>query len=286
MSVAQRIAAESAARRRNLRTLRRARRGYRPRGGRGSVAGRARGRLSLCRRGLWREAWPTDDDEFSSRPARRRRAARLLDNLYMYGPQTAPLTETTPLTDSASSRRRARRRRASGWRRARRAGPRRGAARARLLRPRREAVLLGDTGFGALARGRRALSSARPIRRTTSPTSPISRAPSSACSTRPTTPSARPGTSPARRPARRAKSSPWRGGDRRRAEVRGLPPRCSRARPVRPAAARTGEMVPVGSPLSRRFEPIRAALLVRRDAVRGRRAGGRAFVSDAAPRDN
>ena len=47
---------------------------------------------------FWREAWPRRSTQF--RRACAATGARLVfvDNLYMYGPQTAPLSETTPLT--------------------------------------------------------------------------------------------------------------------------------------------------------------------------------------------
>ncbi len=47
----------------------------------------------------WREAWPRAMANFVA--ACEKTSARMvfIDNLYMYGPQTAPLTETMPLTD-------------------------------------------------------------------------------------------------------------------------------------------------------------------------------------------
>ena len=48
---------------------------------------------------LWREAWPKAIGNFIA--ACEKTGARMvfIDNLYMYGPQTAPLVETMPLTD-------------------------------------------------------------------------------------------------------------------------------------------------------------------------------------------
>ena len=76
---------------------------------------------------VWRDAWPRAIMNFVA--ASKATGARMvfIDNLYMYGPQTAPLVETMPLADTAGSPRRARPRPASGWTprpRARRASPR------------------------------------------------------------------------------------------------------------------------------------------------------------------
>ena len=71
---------------------------------------------------LWREAWPRTMTNFVEACAAEGARLVFFDNLYMFGPQTTPLSETTPLQPSASSRRRASRRRGSGWRRARPGG--------------------------------------------------------------------------------------------------------------------------------------------------------------------
>src|ERR1700760_2955932 len=48
---------------------------------------------------LWRDMWPKATSNFVA--ACKATGARmvLVDNLYMYGPQTTPLTETMPLSD-------------------------------------------------------------------------------------------------------------------------------------------------------------------------------------------
>lgn len=80
-----------------------------------------------------------------------------LDNLYMYGPQTAPLTETMPLTD-AGRKPAARAAVTRQWQEAAASGKVRFAA----LRapdfygPGAQQSQLGDTAFGALARGKAA----------------------------------------------------------------------------------------------------------------------------------
>ena len=53
---------------------------------------------------LWREAWPKAIGNFIA--ACEKTGARMvfIDNLYMYGPQTAPLVETMPLTDFGMNR--------------------------------------------------------------------------------------------------------------------------------------------------------------------------------------
>jgi nucleoside-diphosphate-sugar epimerase len=47
---------------------------------------------------LWREAWPRAMTNFVEACAATGARLVFVDNLYMYGPQTAPLSETTPLT--------------------------------------------------------------------------------------------------------------------------------------------------------------------------------------------
>jgi hypothetical protein len=83
---------------------------------------------------VWREVWPKAIGNFVA--ACEATGARMvfIDNLYMYGPQTAPLIETMPLT-SYGAKPAARSVATRIWMEAATAGrPRRGAARARLLR--------------------------------------------------------------------------------------------------------------------------------------------------------
>ncbi|MFZ1963848.1 MAG: NAD-dependent epimerase/dehydratase family protein [Roseiarcus sp.] len=47
---------------------------------------------------LWRAAWPRAMTNFVEACAAEGARLVFVDNLYMYGPQTAPLSETTPLT--------------------------------------------------------------------------------------------------------------------------------------------------------------------------------------------
>ena len=97
--------------------------------------------------------------------------------------------------------------------------PDRGAAAAGFSGPASALSYLGDTSIGAMAKGKAAISSARPTSRTTTPTSrrrprdgqPARRAGFGL--------SVRPGTSPARRPGRLAKSSARRRRARRAVEV-------------------------------------------------------------------
>jgi nucleoside-diphosphate-sugar epimerase len=107
---------------------------------------------------VWREAWPKAMANFVA--ASKATGARMvfIDNLYMYGPQTAPLVETMPLADT-------------GWKPAARAAATRiwtsaaaaGEARIAALRapdfygPGVGASYLGDTSIGKLAQGKPAV---------------------------------------------------------------------------------------------------------------------------------
>jgi nucleoside-diphosphate-sugar epimerase len=107
---------------------------------------------------LWRDLWPKIMENFVEALAGTEARALFIDNLYMYGPQTAPLVETMPLSDyplkpaarSAATR---------IWQKAAAAGRIRFAA----LRapdfygPGVTLSVLGDTGLGALAKGKAAL---------------------------------------------------------------------------------------------------------------------------------
>jgi nucleoside-diphosphate-sugar epimerase len=107
---------------------------------------------------VWREAWPKAIANFVA--ACKATGARMvfIDDLYMYGPQTAPLVETMPLADI-------------GWKPAARAAATRiwmaaaaaGEARVAALRtpdfygPGAGNSFLGDTSIGKLARGKPAV---------------------------------------------------------------------------------------------------------------------------------
>jgi nucleoside-diphosphate-sugar epimerase len=107
---------------------------------------------------LWREAWPKAIANFVA--ACKATGARMvfIDDLYMYGPQTSPLTETMPLTDR-------------GWKPASRSAATRvwmaaaaaGEARVAALRtpdfygPGAGNCFLGDTSIGKLAQGKAAV---------------------------------------------------------------------------------------------------------------------------------
>jgi nucleoside-diphosphate-sugar epimerase len=107
---------------------------------------------------VWRDTWPKLMQGFVDVIAETGARAVFVDNLYMYGPQTAPLVETMPLSDhplkpaarSAATR---------IWQNAAAAGRIRLAA----LRapdfygPGVKLSVLGDTGLGALAKGKAAL---------------------------------------------------------------------------------------------------------------------------------
>ena len=104
---------------------------------------------------LWRDAWPKAVGNFVA--ACETTGARMvfIDNLYMYGPQTAPLVETMPLT-SYGGKPAARSAATRVWMEASAAGRVRVAA----LRapdfygPDVPLAYLGDTTIGALARGK------------------------------------------------------------------------------------------------------------------------------------
>ena len=106
---------------------------------------------------LWREAWPRTMTNFVEACAAEGSRLVFFDNLYMYGPQTAPLSETTPL-QSVGVKPAARVAATRIWMAASQAGRLRVAA----LRapdfygPGVIQAHLGDTAFGALARGGRA----------------------------------------------------------------------------------------------------------------------------------
>ena len=125
---------------------------------------------------VWREAWPKAIANFVG--ACKATGARMvfIDNLYMYGPQTAPLVETMPLADI-------------GWKPAARSAATRiwmaaaaaGEARIAALRapdfygPGVGNSYLGDTSIGKLAlRASPRCSSARQTSCTTTPTCPTS----------------------------------------------------------------------------------------------------------------
>ncbi len=106
---------------------------------------------------VWREAWPKAIGNFVA--ACEATGARMvfIDNLYMYGPQTAPLVETMPLT-SYGAKPAARSAATRIWMEAAAAGRARVAA----LRapdfygPNVGLAFLGDTTIGALAKGKSA----------------------------------------------------------------------------------------------------------------------------------
>ena len=106
---------------------------------------------------VWREAWPKAVGNFVA--ACEATGARMvfIDNLYMYGPQTAPLIETMPLT-SYAAKPAARSVATRIWMEAAAAGRARVAA----LRPpdfygpNVGLAFLGDTSIGAMAKGKAA----------------------------------------------------------------------------------------------------------------------------------
>jgi nucleoside-diphosphate-sugar epimerase len=106
---------------------------------------------------LWREVWPRTMTNFVEACASEGARLVFFDNLYMYGPQTAPLSETTPL-QPVGLKPAARVAATRVWMAASEAGRLRVAA----LRapdfygPGVIQAHLGDTAFGALARGGRA----------------------------------------------------------------------------------------------------------------------------------
>jgi len=106
---------------------------------------------------VWREAWPRTMTNFVDACADAGARLVFFDNLYMYGPQTAPLSETTPL-EPYGVKPAARVEATRIWMAASEAGRLKVAA----LRapdfygPGAPLSHLGDTAFGAIARGRRA----------------------------------------------------------------------------------------------------------------------------------
>jgi len=107
---------------------------------------------------LWREAWPKIMANVVDAAAETGARVVFVDNLYMYGPQTEPLTETMPLSDhplkpaarSAATR---------IWQAASAAGRLRFAAvrGPDFYGPGVRLSVLGDASLGALARGKAAL---------------------------------------------------------------------------------------------------------------------------------
>ncbi len=106
---------------------------------------------------LWREAWPRAMTNFVEGGAATGARVVFVDNLYMYGPQTRPLSETMPLTDfgiKPAARAAATR----VWM----AASEKGRLRVAALRapdfygPGAAQAHLGETAFGALARGKAA----------------------------------------------------------------------------------------------------------------------------------
>jgi nucleoside-diphosphate-sugar epimerase len=106
---------------------------------------------------LWREAWPRAMTNFVEACAQTGARLVFVDNLYMYGPQTRPLVETMPLTDFGIKPA-ARAEVTRIWMAASEAGRLRVAA----LRapdfygPGIAQSHLGETAFGALAKGKAA----------------------------------------------------------------------------------------------------------------------------------
>jgi hypothetical protein len=236
---------------------------------------------------VWREAWPRAMTNFVEACAATGARLVFADNLYMYGPQTAPLSETTPLTPYGVKPA-ARVEVTRIWMAASEAGRLRVAA----LRapdfygPGAAQSHLGETAFGALAKGKtanvigspdtphdfayvpdfaRRRHLARRLRRLF-----------------------RPGMAHSLRadadPARNSRAR--RGGARRQAaRLRPADLGARAARFVRPGPQRNARnAVSVGPALSRRLEPLRQAVLGRRDAVRGRRARDRAVVPQSRAR--
>lgn len=104
---------------------------------------------------LWREAWPKAMGNFVAVCEKTGARMVFIDNLYMYGPQTAPLVETMPLT-STGMKPAARSAATRVWMEA----AAQGRARVAALRapdfygPDVPWAYLGDSTIGALARGR------------------------------------------------------------------------------------------------------------------------------------
>lgn len=107
---------------------------------------------------IWREAWPKIMANFVETAAGTGARVVFVDNLYMYGPQTEPLTENMPLTDyplKPAARAAATR----IWQAASAAGRVRFAAvrGPDFYGPGVAQAILGDTSLGALARGKPAM---------------------------------------------------------------------------------------------------------------------------------
>ncbi len=106
---------------------------------------------------LWREAWPRAMTNFVEGCAATGARLVFVDNLYMYGPQTAPLRETMALTDFGAKPA-ARAAATRIWM----AASEKGRLRVAALRapdfygPGAAQAHLGETAFGALARGKAA----------------------------------------------------------------------------------------------------------------------------------
>ena len=106
---------------------------------------------------LWREAWPKIVGNVVAAAERTGARVVFIDNLYMYGPQTAPIVETMPLTEQGAKPA-ARSAATRVWMDAAAAGRVRFAA----LRapdfygPGVGLTWLGDTSIGAMARGKAA----------------------------------------------------------------------------------------------------------------------------------
>ena len=245
---------------------------------------------------LWRDAWPKTLAIVVDACATAGARLVFFDNLYMYGPQTAPLSEATPL-QPYGVKPAARVAATRVWMAASQAGRLRVAAvRAPdFYGPGVTLSHLGDTAFGALIKGGRATFIGSPdtphdfayvpdcgravVSLLDAPDDAFGQAWHVPCA-------------PTRTP--RANPGDRRSGDRRRAEGDRSAAGADRpARPVRPAAARDRrDALPVGPSLPRRLEQVRRAVLVRRDAVRSRRAGDgqmvprsrrQGLISDASP---
>ena len=237
---------------------------------------------------LWREAWPRTMTNFVEACAAEGSRLVFFDNLYMYGPQTAPLSETTPLRP-VGVKPAARVAATRIWMAASEAGRLRVAA----LRapdfygPGVIQAHLGDTAFGALARGGRAQligSSDTPHDFAYAPDCAravvsLLDAPDDAYGQAWHVPSA-----PTRTPRQILALGAAAIGVAPRAI--GLPPALLRplglfVPPLRELAEMRFQW---DRPYRVEFQPLRQALLGRRDALRSRRAGDRAMVPRPRPR--
>ena len=232
---------------------------------------------------VWREAWPRVMTNFVEACAKTGARLVFFDNLYMYGPQRTPLTETTPLqpfgvkpaTRVAITRL---------WQAASEAGRLKVVA----LRapdfygPGVPLTHLGDTSLGALARGRRALVIGSPdtphdfayVPDCARAVISLLDAPDDAYGQAWHVPSA-----PTRTPRQIIALAAAALGVAPR--VIGLPP--ALLRPLGLFVPVFGELAEMrfqwDRPYRVELQPLRGALLVGRDAVRNRRAGDRAVVS-------